>query len=73
MLYSAVLSLRVLPDDDRVDVGVERFVAWDALAWADVGVQVERLTEGEVEGDVAATDGCCKGTLQANLVLPNDL
>lgn len=41
VLQAAVLSLRVLPDDDDVDVAVSTFDTRQGLAVHDVGVQVQ--------------------------------
>jgi hypothetical protein len=61
MLDAAVLALRVLPDEDRVDVVKGGLVALDGDAGTDVGVQVKGAAEGEVQGDVPLADGRGQG------------
>ena len=53
MLDARVLSLRVLPDEDGVDIIVRGFESLDRGAGADVGEEVEGATEGQVEGNVS--------------------
>ena len=57
VLDARVLALRVLSDQDGVDVVVCRLVASDGAAWPQVGEEVESSPEGEVEGDVSLADG----------------
>ena len=54
---SGVFALGVFADEDGVNVGVGGLVAGDGFAGADIGEEVEGAAEGEVEGDVAFTDG----------------
>lgn len=53
VLQTAVLALGVLADDGEVDVLVACLIAGDVLDQDDGGVDVEFLTEGDVEGVVA--------------------
>lgn len=55
---AAVFSLRVLSDGDQVDVGVRRLVALDGNARPHVSVKVEGLSQQQVHGGVACSDGC---------------
>jgi hypothetical protein len=69
VLETRVLSLGVLADDAEVDVLVARFVARDVLEEDDGGVDVELLTERDVEGAVAGSlDGSVEDTLETELV-----
>lgn len=69
VLQSRVLSLGVLTDNAQVNVLVAGLVAGDVLDQDDGGVDVEFLTESDVEGLVAgAVDGCVQDSLQSELV-----
>lgn len=69
VLEARVLALGVLTDDAEVDVLVAGLVAGDVLDQDNGGVDVELLTEGDVEGLVAgALDGSVQDTLQTELV-----
>lgn len=69
VLETGVLALRVLTDDAEIDVVVAGLVARDVLDQDDRGVDIEFLTEGDVEGLVAgALDGGVKDTLETELV-----
>jgi hypothetical protein len=69
VLKTRVLSLGVFTDDAEVDVLVARLVARDVLEEDDGGVDVELLTEGDVEGAVAGSlDGSVEDTLETELV-----
>jgi hypothetical protein len=56
VLNTRVLALRVLTDEDSVDVVVCCLVALDGHTRTNVGEQVESTAEGKVEGDVALAD-----------------
>ena len=56
MLDTRVLSFRVFTDQHRVHVVVRGFVSLDRHARSYVSEEVERSTEGQVEGDVALSD-----------------
>lgn len=69
VLEARVFALGVLTDDAEVDVLVARLVARDVLEEDNGGVDVELLTESNVEGTVAgALDGCVEDALEAELV-----
>lgn len=69
VLETGVLSLGVLTDDAEVDILVASLITGDVLNQGDGGVDVELLTQGDVEGLVArALDGGVKDTLQTELV-----
>jgi hypothetical protein len=69
VLEARVLSLGVLTDDAEVDVLVARLVAGDVLEEDNGGIDVEFLTESDVEGAVTrALDGRVKDTLETELV-----
>ena len=55
VLEPRVLALGVLTDDAEIDVAVAGLVAGDVLDQDDGGVDVEFLTEGDVEGLVPGT------------------
>lgn len=63
-----VFAFGVLADGDDVDVVVERFVALQASARPDVGVQVELLAQGQIQRAMALADGRHERALQADLV-----
>jgi len=69
VLDAGVLTFSVFSDGDDVDVIVFGLVANDGLAWSNVGVKAEGLSEHEVHGGVASADGSGKGTLKTDLVL----
>lgn len=69
VLDAGVLTFSVFSDGDDVDVLVFGLVANDGLAWSNVGVKAEGLSEHEVHGGVASADGSGKGTLKTDLVL----
>ena len=52
MFQTTVLTLCIFTDDAEVDVLVAGVIAWNVLDEDDVGVDVEFLTETDVEGDV---------------------
>ena len=56
MLDSGVFTLSVFTDEDGVDVVVGGFVTGNGFAGPDIGKEVERAAEGEVERDMAFTD-----------------
>lgn len=56
VLDTRVFSLRVLTNDDRVDVVVRSLESNDGAARADVGKEGEGAAEDEVERDVALSD-----------------
>lgn len=69
VLETGVLALGVLTDDAEVDVLVTGLVAGDVLDEDDGSVDVELLTEGDVERLVAGTlDGGVEDTLETELV-----
>jgi hypothetical protein len=69
VLEARVLALGVLTDDAEVDVLVARLVAGDVLEEDNGGVDVELLTESDVEGAVARSlDGRVEDTLETELV-----
>ena len=69
VLETGVFTLGVLTDNAEVDVLVARLVAGDVLEEDDGGVDVELLTESNVEGTVAgALDGSVEDTLKTELV-----
>lgn len=69
VLEARVLTLSVLTDDAQVDVLVAGLVAGDVLDQGDRGVDVQLLTESDVEGLVARSlDGSVQDTLQTELV-----
>ena len=49
VLEAAVFSLRVLADGHQVHPVVTRLVPWDAEAGPYVGIQLQLLTQGQVE------------------------
>jgi hypothetical protein len=53
VLNARVLSLRVLPNEDSVDVVIRSFEALDRSARTDVGEKVKGSAKGQVQGDVA--------------------
>jgi hypothetical protein len=69
VLETRVFTLSVLTDDAEVDVLVARLVTGDVLEEDDGGVNVELLTESNVEGAVAGSlDGSVEDTLETELV-----
>mgnify|MGYP006876444500 FL=1 len=69
VLEAGVLSLGVLTDDAEVDILVASLVAGDVLDQRDGGVDVQLLTQGNVEGLVArALNRSVEDTLQTELV-----
>ena len=69
VLETRVLTLSVLSDDAQIDILVAGLVAGDVLDQADAGVDVELLSQGDVEALVAgAADGSVQDTLEAELV-----
>jgi hypothetical protein len=69
VLETRVFTLGVLTDDAEVDVLVACLVTRDVLEEDDRSVDVELLTEGNVEGTVAGSlDGSMKDTLETELV-----
>lgn len=69
VLEAGVLSLGVLTDDAEVDILVASLVTGDVLDQGDGGVDVQLLTEGNVEGLVArALNRSVEDTLQTELV-----
>jgi hypothetical protein len=69
VLDTGVFSLRVLTDQDSVDVVVGCLVAGDGSAGTDVGEEVEGTAESKVERDVALADGSRKRALEGDQVL----
>jgi hypothetical protein len=69
VLETRVLTLGVLTDDAEVDILVASFVTGDVLDQGDRGIDVQLLTQSDVEGLVAGTlDGSVKDTLKTELV-----
>lgn len=69
MLQARVFTLGVLTDDAEVDVLVAGVVAGDVLDQDDGGVDIELLTQSDVEGLVAgALNGGMQDTLETQLV-----
>ena len=69
VLETRVFTLGVLTDDAEVDVLVACLVTRDVLEEDDGSVDVELLTEGNVEGTVAGSlDGGVQDTLETELV-----
>ena len=69
VLKARVLTLGVLTDDTEVDILVASVVTGDVLDQGDRGVDVQLLTQGDVEGLVARPlDGGVEDTLQTELV-----
>lgn len=69
VLEARVLTLGVLTDDAQIDILVAGLVAGDVLDQADAGVDVELLSQGNVEALVAGSaDGGVEDTLEAELV-----
>ena len=69
VLQAGVLTLGVLTDDAQVDILVASLVAGDVLDQGDGGVDVQLLTESDVEGLVARPlNGSVQNTLQTELV-----
>ena len=69
VLDARVLALSVLTDEDRVDVVVGRLEALDRRARPNVGKEVERPAERQVERDVALADGRREWALERDRVL----
>lgn len=53
VLNARVLALRVLADEDGVDVVVRGLVSGNGATWAEVGEEVKCAAERKVERDVA--------------------
>jgi len=69
VLEARVLALGVLTDDTEVDVLVAGLVAGDVLQQDNGGVDVELLTESDIEGAVAGSlDRSVEDTLETELV-----
>lgn len=69
MLQTRVFALSVLTDDAKIDVLVPGLVAGNVLDENNGSVDVEFLTESDVEGLVARSlDGSVQDTLQSQLV-----
>ncbi len=69
VLETRVFTLSVLTDDAEVDVLVARLVAGDVLEEDDGGVDVELLTESNVEGTVTGSlNRSVEDTLETELV-----
>jgi hypothetical protein len=62
MLDATVLAFGVFTDEDGVDVVVGSLVSRDTATGTDVCEEGEGAAEGEVEGDVAFSNGGCEGT-----------
>jgi hypothetical protein len=56
VLDTRVLALRVLTDENSVDIIIRRLVALDRHAGTNVGEKVESAAQGKVEGNVALAD-----------------
>ncbi len=69
VLKAGVLSLGVLTDDGEINILVAGLVTWDVLDQDNGGVDVELLTESDVEGLVAgALDWGVQDALKTNLI-----
>ena len=69
VLQTGVLTLGVLTDDAQVDILVASLVSGDVLDQGDRGVDIQFLTEGDVEGLVTgALHRGVENTLQTQLV-----
>lgn len=69
MLETTVLTFRVLTDDAEINVLVACLVTGNVLEKDNVGVNVEFLTEGNVERDMTrARYGCVEDTCFCSLV-----
>lgn len=68
MLQTTVLSFCVLSDGDKVDVVISGLVAWDAETWTHICVQLQLLTECQVERPVTFSNGSSHRTLQPDPV-----
>ena len=73
VLDAGVQVLGVLADDDQVDVLVARVEALHRAGRAEVGVQVERLAERDVDAAEAAADRGRDRALERDLVAPDRL
>ena len=84
VLNAGVFTFGVFSDGDDVDIFVLGLMADDGLkrrldkghckdasylAWSDVGVKTESLSEHEVHGGMTSANGGSKGTLKTDLVL----
>ena len=56
MLNARVFTLRVLPNQDGVNILVGSLVTLDGKTRTDVGKEVEGPTESQVQGNVALAD-----------------
>ena len=56
MLDTRVFTLRVLPNQDGVNILVGSLVTLDGKTRTDVGKEVESPTEGQVKGNMALAD-----------------
>ena len=68
MLQTTVLALCVLSDCDQVDIVIPGLVSWNAEAWPHIGIQLEFLTECQVERPMTLADRSGHGSLQPNPV-----
>jgi hypothetical protein len=57
VLNARILALSVFTDQNRVDIVIRSLVSGNRFARSDVGEEVERSAEGQIEGDMAFTDG----------------
>ena len=60
MLDTGVFTFGVLANEYGVDIVVGGLEASDGPARTEVGEEVERATEGKIEGNVALSNRCLK-------------
>lgn len=68
VLDARVFALCVLANCHNIDVIVEGLVALQAAARSDICVQIELLSQGQVEGAVTLSNGCHERAFQSDLV-----
>jgi hypothetical protein len=62
------ISYRVLANGDQVNVVIEGSVALQRAARSHIRIQIEFLSQGEIQGAMTFTDGCHQWTLQTDLI-----
>ena len=68
VLQATVFALCVFSNGDEVDVVIFRLVSWKAEARSHVCVQLQLLSQGQVQGPMPLTNGGGHGPFQADSV-----
>lgn len=65
---SRIFSFGVLSNDHQIDIIVQCLESRDGDGWSDIGVQIELLSQRQIEGCVSLSDGSRQGTFQGDEV-----